>query len=343
MSWLLSPNESRMSWVSYPTGAVFCGFGYATMLAAQGVFFAQSAELVALSSKRPREGVTSNLAANFAVITLAFEVVFKLSASGLQYFNVDNKIVVFILLAFPVLGTIGMSLAREPNKGASADQVSRTGHGSLFAVCSLWPQITLWCLSLFSFAFGFADAFNTSYVNSATKRQLGEAYIGLLLSLAALLTAVLAKLYECLAASWGKGLVVALGALSLFCIPVLVLFANLTNHGLWVGLLYLLFGSGRAVFESTARAVFAEFYPAPDTEAAFGNLTLQQAVSTALMFFLRPVMSERTMAPLVLITASLVIPGYIIAHTLKRKSLVGREICAKPEDNRGDVEMAASN
>merc|ERR1711998_396723 len=48
--------------------------------------------------------------------------------------------------------------------------------------------------------------------------------------------------------------------------------------------MYILFGLGRATFESTNKAVFADFFP-NDADGAFANIILQSGAASTIAFF----------------------------------------------------------
>merc|ERR1719187_1216498 len=87
----------------------------------------------------------------------------------------------------------------------------------------------------------------------------------------------------------GKGIVMVLGCssyLGVGLIGYLMTEEELIN-GRWVFLvaLYVLVGNGRAVFESTNRAVCADFFP--DTSAgAFSFISIQSGLAGAAGFFI---------------------------------------------------------
>ena len=52
--------------------------------------------------------------------------------------------------------------------------------------------------------------------------------------------------------------------------------------------LYVLFGIGRGVFESTSKAVFADFFQGPRATAGFANSAMQNGLSGSIGFFIFP-------------------------------------------------------
>merc|ERR1712118_176791 len=104
----------------------------------------------------------------------------------------------------------------------------------------------------------------------------------------------------------GKGPVVLVGALCFMLIPVLVLVGGSGVHDWGYGLVvfYILQGLGRAVYESTNKAVFADFFP-ENAPGAFADCIMQSSVSMAICFFLSQTLSGDALATLILVSGVL--------------------------------------
>ena len=106
---------------------------------------------------------------------------------------------------------------------------------------------------------------------------------------------------------------------------------------------YSLMGFGRATFESTLRATFADFF-AKDIDGAFANIILQSGLASALAFFLFPHFTCETESDycvvyqddslhnvltleLVVVAVSLLaILGYLKAAAIHKKEEVQRSV-----------------
>ena len=103
------------------------------------------------------------------------------------------------------------------------------------------------------------------YVNANyTSKQLGSFAVAMLAALTALTAAMLSRLFGTVSARLGKFPVVCFGAVCFICIPLCDFFLGCCDSwGWWLSILYLLQGSGRAIYESTNKGVFADFFPKP--------------------------------------------------------------------------------
>merc|ERR1719387_3335753 len=101
------------------------------------------------------------------------------------------------------------------------------------------------------------------YVNATiTKPELGDDYVGYFSTATAAAAAVLSQVFGSLQMRYGtKDPFILLGSLCFFATPAMVLVFSMKGWGHGLILPYLLQGSGRAVYESTNRGVFADFFP----------------------------------------------------------------------------------
>merc|ERR1711908_261521 len=89
------------------------------------------------------------------------------------------------------------------------------------------------------------------------------------------------------AARVGKGPVVALGAASFILLGVLSRWVgNPATWGAGVLIFYALHGVGRAVYESTNKAIFADFFPGEKSTGAFANVFIFSTGSSTVAFIL---------------------------------------------------------
>merc|ERR1719419_1374004 len=197
-----------------------------------------------------------------------------------------------------------------------------TTHVNIFekigAVSSLWSDPIIWLLSPTNLTFGFCAAFMNGYVNKYyVKDELGVGAVTSCAAVTVATAAVLSRIYGPLGARVGKGPVITLGAVCFLCISSCILFFGCCNGwDWWIIALYLLQGSGRAVYESTNRAMFSDFFVGPQTEGAFANCMFQSSLSFAVSFFLQSFLQGRTLAYIVLVLTVLTPLLYLCAATL---------------------------
>merc|ERR1712113_1215422 len=112
---------------------------------------------------------------------------------------------------------------------------------------------------------GFSAAFMNGYVNrNYVANELGKSWVGAFSSITTAAAAILVHAFRCLATKSGKLPVLIIGSLSAAFIPAYVFVVGLQKEdgvGFWLALLYLPQGGVRAVYESTNRGIFSDFFP----------------------------------------------------------------------------------
>jgi len=115
-------------------------------------------------------------------------------------------------------------------------------------------------------------------------------HVGILTSWMALTAAFVGLFTSSIRSSSGRGKVLITGAIGFFFVGFLFLLFPNSSSSFWniytLVLVYTLHGIGRATFESTLKATFAEYFPSPNTTAAFGNIVLQNGLASAMGYVL---------------------------------------------------------
>lgn len=204
--------------------------------------------------------------------------------------------------------------------------------------------------------FGFAAAFLNSYVNGqvvpVALNDPNSKYIGILSSWVSTVAAGMSLVFGRVAPRTGKGPILILGAL---CFGGVVLpFAvqpDATKYG-WtlLVLIYTLHGTGRATFEGTLKAIFADYFPY-EKEGAFANIIFQNGLSGSIGYILTfsltcstpsrycieyndgSLHDVLTFVVLVLVSAVLAIVGYFRASALFSQERVRHEDVDRDEDS----------
>ena len=115
-------------------------------------------------------------------------------------------------------------------------------------------------------------------------------YVGLYTAVTSLVAAAASLLFGTLQSSrrgrlrCGKGAVLMIGASSYLVISLLFLFLLDWDQSTLL-LIYTLLGVGRATYEGTLRAVFADYFP-NDREGAFGNVILFTGTASTIGYVL---------------------------------------------------------
>lgn len=295
---------STGSWLQW-TLWVFCsacgGMGGAVMWTAQGGYFAETGTKLATITGETAEVVKASLAGSFSFWFLIFEVMSKLGFSALQSLDLAPSVVSFVFLTLGVASVMllfGVRDLRPSNPSVST--VER-----VLGVVSLWPDPVIWLLSPVNLTFGFSAAFMNGYVNGVfLKAELGENSVAAVGAITPLVAAGGAKLFGYIGGITGKGPVIMVGAVCFFGIPFCLLALGCCNGwGSLIIFLYIFQGLGRAVYESTNRAVFADFYTGDDTPNAFANCALQSNSAFAICFFLQTSLGKNSLAALIMVLA----------------------------------------
>merc|ERR1712071_751571 len=85
-------------------------------------------------------------------------------------------------------------------------------------------------------------------------------------------------------------------------------------------MVYSFQGLGRATYESTLRAEFADMFPL-EKEGAFANIILQNGLSSTLGYFLSPIISPLVYAWIVVSISTLAIIGYLRAKKIQEREM----------------------
>lgn len=325
----LLPAGDAMAWCAFLGGSICGGVAFGVLWTAQGSYFSETATRLAAATGETREAATGSLAGGFAFVYLFLEVLSKLGFSGLQAIHVEPWAIGLIYLGLGLLSA-AMTLSILDLRPADQPGAATSPLAKALGAFSLWPNPILWLLAPTNFTFGFCAAFMNGHVNANFAAvELGPEAVAFLAAITCLIGAVLARLFAPLSNCVGKGPVMMLGAACFLGIP-LSLFVLRCCHGWgwWLIVLYALQGSGRAVFESTNRAIFSDFFEGPETENAFANCGLQSSLAFAICFFLQTELSGAATACIVATFALLTPVCYVGAKALhaRRRKLAQRAV-----------------
>jgi Major Facilitator Superfamily/Ion channel regulatory protein UNC-93 len=139
--------------------------------------------------------------------------------------------------------------------------------------------------------FGITSSFLTSYINGQVVYAVMGSDVSVGLWTAWVSTAAAAGSALCgrLAPRTGNGPILMAGAVCFAAVAApFVLFPNVATQWTWPSLLfvYTVHGLGRATFESTLKATFADFFAESDKEGAFANIIFQNGLSSTVGFLL---------------------------------------------------------
>merc|ERR1711972_1094263 len=152
------------------------------------------------------------------------------------------------------------------------------------------------------------------------KPQLGKQYVALLSALVALSGALVQYPLRVLASKFDKGYIMAAAPLLVMAIPGLMCVLDMQSLGWWLAVFYVLLGVLRGVYVSTNKAVYADHFPEPKTEAAFANMCMQAALASAAAFFFEKRVPPSAIMIAMAGIAALIGPGYLAASRLQRST-----------------------
>jgi len=294
-------------------GSMLGGLGAGIMWTTQGVFFADYAQAIAQDTGAEVSAKTGELGGWFGVVYLGFEVLSKLAATLCEKgFGLQPRMFFFGFAVVAAATVVGLFLTNMRSATGSGGACT----AKLLQAVQLFPDPKIWLLSFTNLTFGFAAAFLNGYVNqNYTKVQLSTGLIGFLAAITATVAATGSHLFSRVSQKTGKGPVVLLGSLCFLLIPFCVLTFDVSDWGYGLVIFYVLQGLGRAVYESTNKAVFADFFP-QNAPGAFANCIMQSSLSMALCFFFTQFWGPYVIATLIVVFGVLTFPGYLASQKL---------------------------
>lgn len=293
----------------FTAGSACGGLAAGVLWTAQGTYFSSSASKLSQATREDLATATATLSGEFAFSYLFLEVLSKVSFSFLQTLGIQIWIVAGLYFLTASLSVMFiLQIYDLPSESKSSEPFFQKA----LAAISLWSDPKLWLLAPTNLCFGFCAAYMNGFVNARfAAQELGEQSVAFLGAVTALTAAFLAKTYGALSNEQGKGFVIFLGALSAVAIPLLT-FNGCVGWGWSLLSLYFLQGSVRAVYESTNRAMFSDFFPGR-SEGAFANCMLQSSLGFALCFFLQNSLSADQLSTIIIVLALSTTLGYSLA------------------------------
>jgi MFS family permease len=282
------------------TGAAIGGIGAGFLWTAQGAYFGQAAEDHAQRLRQPVETATSSLAGIFAFCYLAEEVLLRLLSSFLLEFHIASWNSIFaIYTAITIFSTAAVSCIHNyPKSGVEQNDNDAGVEGSPSSASAILYKVSAALELLFhdpkmkymiglNAVFGFTASFLNSYVNGqvvpVALDDPDSKYVGILSSWISAVAAGMSLVFGRLGSRTGKGPILIFGVLCFFGVVFpFVVQPNAKNYG-WPMLvaIYSLHGTGRATFEGTLKATFADYFP-QEKEGAFANIILQNGLAGAI-------------------------------------------------------------
>jgi len=154
--------------------------------------------------------------------------------------------------------------------------------------------------------------------HNIASKALSTDFIGFLGAILSAIACVLSRFFSRVAAKVGKGPVMAVGAIAFFLIGFLSKWAGDTSEWGWkVVVFYILMGVGRAVYESTNKAIFADFFRWDESAGAFANVFVFGTTASCVAFVLEAFQADKAILYLLLFSAALTMPGFLICCLIR--------------------------
>jgi Major Facilitator Superfamily len=286
------------------TGAGLGGIGAGIMWTSQGTYFAQAAHAYALETGMSGTASNSKLAGIFAFCLLVEETTFDLlSTLFIRVFGISWTFIfgLYTFLAWSATILLPIMVKEYPHHHGEAthDDIAGSGGGASSwndafykATCAFYLLVNdskMKYMIGFNASFGFCGAFLNSFVSGqvvpVALRDASASYVGLFVAVHGTVAAISSLLFGHLAPKIGNGPILSLGAVSFGAVAVPFLIQPNLEQWTWAMLLFIYSaeGVGRATFESTLKAVFADFFYY-EKEGAFANIILQNGISSAIAY-----------------------------------------------------------
>jgi hypothetical protein len=271
------------------TGAAIGGVGGGFLWTAQGAYFTQVANIYAQQLQQDVTTTTTYLAGVFAFIYLSEEVILRTLSTILLQLGFQWFTIFAVYSTVAVVSTLMMGLVKDYPRTDSATTTTTTVWYKVTAAAQLlWSDPKMKYMVGLNAVFGFAGAFLNSYVNGEVVRVAlhdeDSKYVGILSGWLAAVAAMMSLVFSRISS---KGAVLVGGALCFFGVAfpfVVQPDAEKMGWGVLI-MVYTLQGTGRATFESTLKATFADYF-SYEKEGAFANVILQNGLSSAVGYVL---------------------------------------------------------
>jgi len=289
--------------ITWTAACIIAGVGFTIVWSVQGALMGATAAKLSEATGLPINQCTTQVAMVSATTNLFIEIFARFGFSLLQIaFSIDTVACMYALAN--LVASLILAYIKNLNPDTSPP-VRKTVMEGVKGVMSVWNDPNIWLLSPLMLTFGFASAFLNGYISGVfVKSELGERWVAMVSSVVSIAGTCWSFLFGYLGQWFGKGPVVLLGAMGIFYNPFSQMVLGCCNGwGIFLISIYVFHGAGRATYESTGRAAFADFFPAPYTQNAFANCALQVNVAMACSFLFQTFLNRMGMATVVAVLA----------------------------------------
>lgn len=276
-------------------GAFVGGIGSGIIWTAQGSYFTQAAEEHALYLGCEWADCTSSFSGIFAFAYLLEETILHLSSYiMIQYFLMEWSTIFAIYAGIAFVSTVGMIWVKNyPVSGqlSQDEELQTPWHKTTAAFYLLLKDSKMKYMMGINAVFGFSGAFLNSFVSGQVIRivlhDVESKTEGIFVSWGASIAALASLIFGKLTHDFGKGHVILFGNVMFLGVVLPFVFKPNLESWTWplLAFVYASQGIGRATFESTTKAVFADFFPY-EKEGAFANIILQNGLFGSIGYIL---------------------------------------------------------
>lgn len=344
-----------VSWSVYMLTCVIGGLSGGLLWTAQGRYFANNSKKFSealeyevangeASAETQEDAeiskVNARFASIFAFIYLGCEALTKVTATILFLFcgQYATYIVFTVYSVAAVAGTIFfMGCSDLGDKGTGDVTFEATFRGVGDATKLLMSDRRLALLMPYQWSFGVAGSFIGYYVFGfivSNSENLGNTWVGLLSAIITITGSAMAVPYAYIANKFGKEVVMVWGGLCfslvgffLYCEPDSAL-----GTWAWIVPFFIVMGMGRGAWESTNKAVVADFYAdtPQNTASAFACVSFNNGMSGAIAYYVFAGTSRTATCSIVFAFGLLGIICYLLSVRTHSHRLVSKEYDSLP-------------
>lgn len=306
-------------WPLFLSAMLLASFASANLMTVIGVALSRTvARTGNLLQQSGRDALSANLAGTLTIYMFGLEVVVKLSVAGVRQLGVDWLWILVVFTALAFLCPVASSLFMKDLPSPSLNPHEAVADAHLFSAVRLWRDPKLWCLAPTLLTYGVACALTDGFVCQKVTEEVSDAYIYICAPVSSLIAAISSKILPRIAVSCGSLTCLLVGTTSFMALPVFFGFFPNSLHGCWIIVFFMVGAPARTVAESTTKALFTDFFPGEQADAAFSNVVLFRFGSVAITFFLISggVPHWVLMGAVVVLAASMG-PLYLVGKTLR--------------------------
>mmetsp|Transcript_2925 Transcript_2925/g.5896 ORF Transcript_2925/g.5896 Transcript_2925/m.5896 type:complete len:441 (-) Transcript_2925:327-1649(-) len=314
---------SNVQWTVVMLGSAVGGFSSGLGWTAQGVYFSLAAAQHAEEADTTVQAANDLFAGYWASIYFGGQCALYIIASLLFEFTEFSYTWCFLALTVgSTLATACMyAFAEPPKQEGSVHYDSALEQAVATLKISFLDPVAV-CLQPTNVAYGFTLVFVQVVVSSkVVDAHLGTSAVGFVGAIQAGVVMLLSVPLAKFATSYGKVSALGVGSFADCFMSGAFLFYNTREMGHWndVWWLFALYGVARTSFESTNKAVFADFFTGRDRAPAFASLNFVRSFAAALLALTVSDASVVSLATCCLVMGALMVPGYFAAKILKER------------------------